>query len=47
MHFGVRSSSRVLFWQDVSRGDNSLKTHFPYFFRMAPFKDATLHEMIS
>jgi len=47
VHFKVRNGSRVLFWQDVWCGDNSLKTQFPDLFRMARSKDAMVHQMLS
>ena len=47
MHFEVRNGSMVLFWQDVWCGDSSVKTQVPDLFRMAPFKDAMVHQMFS
>ena len=47
MHFKVNSGSKVLFWQDVWCGENSLKSQFPDLFRLARFKDATVYQMLS
>ena len=43
VHFKVKNGSKVLFWEDVWCGDSSLKTQFPDLFRMARFRDATVH----
>jgi len=47
VHFKIRNGSRVLSWQDVWCGDSSLNTQFSDLFRLAQFKDATMHQMFS
>jgi len=46
VHFEVKDGSRMLFWHGFWCGDRPLKTLFPYLFRMACLKYATVKEVV-
>ena len=47
VHFEVKDGLRVSFWHDVWCGDRSLKTQFPSLFKMARYKNAMVHDVVS